>query len=147
MTYQQPPMVYCVQVKMILPNRDIVSLSWEDLPFPIRMKYDWYFKYRAALLQVENPRATVQIFSWKGHAEGRSEINIIAGRMRAKKAKVTEYRNKLARAEKAWTDLFPIQEDPLYIKALAKVERLEHEHEKLKSDYEAKKNEQKILKS
>ena len=133
MSYQEAPMVYCVQVKMTLPNRDIISLSWEDLPFPIRMKYDWYFKYRAALLQVENPRADIQIFSWKSHAQGRSEKNILAGRIRAKKAKITEYRNKLAKAEKAWTDLFPITEDPLYIKALAKVKRLESEYEQLKS--------------
>ena len=33
-----------------------IVLTWKQLPFELRMKYDWYFKYRAALLQVQNPK-------------------------------------------------------------------------------------------
>jgi hypothetical protein len=33
-----------------------IVLLWQQLPFELRTKYDWYFKYRAALLQVQYPR-------------------------------------------------------------------------------------------
>lgn len=37
----------------------VETLYWELLPFEVRMKWDWYFKYRAALLQVKYPRFVV----------------------------------------------------------------------------------------
>ena len=36
-------------------------IKWSDLPFSVRNKWDWYFKYRAALLQVKYPKYYVQM--------------------------------------------------------------------------------------
>jgi hypothetical protein len=38
-------------------------LRWVDLPWEVRSKWDWYFRYRAALVQVQHPRWHID-FSW-----------------------------------------------------------------------------------
>ena len=99
------------------------KLHWADLPWAVRSKWGWYFKYRAALAQVQYPRWDVQ-FSWgsceaTGAQLARHRRNVV----RAKKAKITEYENKMRRWKAEWTQLFPIEEQPFWAKAAAKIER------------------------
>ena len=44
-------------VKVLNDKREVVEcLKWSGLKWELRIKYDWYFKYRAALLQIKYPR-------------------------------------------------------------------------------------------
>ncbi|PRY90599.1 hypothetical protein [Mongoliibacter ruber] len=109
-------------------------IRWDDMRFEIRNKWDWYFKYRAALAQVQHPKAHVE-FKW-GHCESsqktldQQKIN----KLRAKKGKVTEYKNKLAKVVTKWDSLFPIEEDQRYINTINKIASLEAELKVMEAD-------------
>lgn len=120
--------VHYFNIKAKNENRETIEfLSWSGLRFDLRMKYDWYFKYRAALLQVKYPKFQIDVFWGNEPAQGKTLEQIQQGRIRAKKAKITEIKNKLQRAKENWSCLFPIEEDVIYRKAVAKVNRLELE--------------------
>jgi hypothetical protein len=93
----------------------------------LRLKYDWYFKYRAALLQVKYPKYIVECIWGNEPAQGRTLQQIRESKIRAKKAKTSELNNKIIIAKKNWARLFPIEDDILYQKAIAKIGRLESE--------------------
>lgn len=120
--------VHYFNIKVINGNREIVEyLSWSGLRFDLRMKYDWYFKYRAALVQVKYPKFQVDVFWGSEPAQGKTLWQIRQGRIRAKKAKVTEIKNKLQRAKDNWSSLFPIEDDPTYQRAIEKLRVVEKE--------------------
>lgn len=112
----------------------IEFLKWDNLKWELRCKYDWYFKYRAALAQVKYPKYEVAI-SWGNEpATGRTLQEIKVAKIRSKKAKVTEFQNKLAKYKGNWDSLFPIDQDVSYINALAKIELLKQEVQCLESE-------------
>lgn len=129
-TFKQPAVVHYFVIKVYESNANrtaIVVLKWTNLRFELRVKYDWYFKYRAALLQVKYPKYIVDV-SWGNEpAQGRSLEQIHAARIKSKKAKITEYTNKLNKITSTWNELFPIEEEENYKKAVAKIERLKCE--------------------
>jgi len=48
------------------PNRFILeSKCWDGMRYDTRLKFDWYFRYRAALLQIKYPRAVVELYHGK----------------------------------------------------------------------------------
>jgi hypothetical protein len=117
---------YCI--KAINNNREIIEhLYWSGLKWELRLKYDWYFKYRAALLQVKYPKFEIQTYWGNEPAKGRTLEEIRNAKIRAKKAKITQYKNKLEKAKKQWTSMFPIEDDIYYQKAVEKINRLEFE--------------------
>lgn len=61
-------------------------MIWEGLPFATYSRYKWYFRYRAALIQVQHPKQFVEI------RETRQSIN-------AKEAEQILVRNKIVRAK------------------------------------------------
>lgn len=106
--------------------------EWHDLPFDLRIKYDWYFKYRAALLQVKYPKHYVEFRFGHVDATGPDIAKALQNRIRAKRSKITEYKNKLRlyeqqQAEQQKGQLFTIPIDEMYPKAIAKIKRLECE--------------------
>lgn len=105
----------------------IEYLSWTGLVWQLRLKYDWYFRYRAALLQVKYPKYVVDCHWGNVPAEGKSKEYLEKVKIRAKKAKITEYKNKLAKAKAQWASLFPIEDDPDFQRAVEKIKRLEFE--------------------
>ena len=109
------------------PGDVIEFLSWSGLRFDLRMKHDWYFKYRAALLQVKHPRAIVECTWGSEPATGKTLEQILEQKRRAKRAKVTKYINLLQKARLNWSSLFPIEEDAQYQRAVAKIERIKAE--------------------
>ncbi len=123
------PMMHWVTVKVHtrLGGELIQLLRWDGMRFETRTKWDWYFKYRAALAQVQHPRAHVEMRWGNEPAIGRTLDQLNAAKARSKKAKITELRNKLQKAVDTWESIFPIEQDSLYQKALAKIERLESE--------------------
>ena len=120
---------YCIKVKnKKIGNGDIVEfLKWENLRFEMATKWKWYFEYRAALLQVKYPKFRVET-SW-GHesATGKHLEISLANKKRSKKAKITEYQNKLEKYKKQWNSIFPIEDDIAYQNAVKKIERLKAE--------------------
>lgn len=121
--------VHYVTISVYNPKGRVLieNMFWSELRWDLRIKYDWYFKYRSALLQVKYPRYVVE-FHW-GHktANGKSAKDLLTNRIRSKKAKITEYTNKLSKAESSWTFLFPIEDDLQYQKCVFKIERLNRE--------------------
>ena len=99
----------------------VETLFWQDMPIAVRLKWDWYFIYRAALLQVKYPRHTVEQFHGSEEATGQTLIHNLTNKITAKKAKLTQWRSKLAAFQcefdtyqRSYTKLFPIAEDPQY---------------------------------
>lgn len=117
-------------IKVYDMQRNMVEcVIWDSLKWHVRLKYDWYFKYRAALFQVKYPKNKVDV-SWGNIPllTKEEEENIrLKNTIRAKKAKITELKNKLQLARDNWNLLFPIEEDVLYIKCVAKIKEKENE--------------------
>lgn len=129
---QIPDVVHWFKVIVINEKRETIEcLLWSGLKWEIRLKWDWYFKYRAALLQVKYPRMEV-ISTWGNEpATGKTLDEIKRDKVRRKKAKITEYKNNVERVKRNWTSLFPIEDDPHYNAALRKISNLEKELETL----------------
>lgn len=120
--------VHWYNIKVLNHKRDLVEfLSWSGMKWDLRLKYDWYFKYRAALLQVKYPKFDIQIYWGNEPATGKTLEEIRQTKIRAKKSKITESKNKLQRAKDNWSSLFPIEDDTDYQRAVQKINRLEFE--------------------
>jgi hypothetical protein len=128
-TYQLPEVVHYFVIKVYTKRGGnlIEYHIWSDMKWQLRVRYQWYFNYRAALLQVKYPRYIVEVISGNEPAKGKALEQIKEDKRRAKKAKITQYKNKLQKARQNWTSLFPIEEDELYQKAVQKINRLELE--------------------
>lgn len=125
---------FVIRVQTKMGGELVEFLKWSDLRFELRMKYDWYFKYRAALLQVKYPKYEVNTLWGQENASERTSLQIMDARIRSKKSKICEHKNKLEKARSLWrTYIFPIEEDPLYQKAVEKIARLENELTELES--------------
>ena len=97
------------------------------------MKWKWYFDYRAALYKVQHPKHRVDLVTGSydyvppASVAIRNRQNKIIGKKRV----ISKYRNKIQMARNEWNELFPIEEYPLYKKALAKIERTQKELDNL----------------
>lgn len=119
----------------------VYSLIWKGLIWELRIKYDWYFKYRAALCQVKNPKCEVQ-FTWGNEpATGKTLEEITRTKRIVHKAKITKSKNKLSEFisqfdeyKSKYCGLFPIEtqdEYKIYVSSIelaeAKIKKLENE--------------------
>jgi len=129
LTYQLPEVVHYVVIKVYSKRGgDLIEYyAWSNMKWQLRVKYDWYFKYRAALLQVKYPKYLVDLIIGNEPAKGKALEQIKADKLRAKKAKLTKYKNNLEKAKQSWASIFPIEEDQLYQKAVEKIKSLEFE--------------------
>jgi hypothetical protein len=120
--------VHWCKIKVINEKREIVEvISWSGYKWELRLKWDWYFKYRAALMQVKYPKLEVQ-FTWGSEpATGKTLQQIQSDKIRAKRSKISQYKNKLQKARDHWSSLFPIEDDEHYQKACEKIKKLEFE--------------------
>ncbi|KKP51035.1 MAG: hypothetical protein UR43_C0028G0006 [candidate division TM6 bacterium GW2011_GWF2_33_332] len=131
-----------ILVSDTLGSAEITRLYWE-VPWTLRLKYNWYFKYRAALLQVQNPKKYVEM-TWGNFSKlspKEKKLHDLKNKIIAKKRKITEFTNKFNYVKQQWNELFPIEDDPQYNNVIAKLERLkcelisfEKEFEKTESD-------------
>jgi hypothetical protein len=108
---------------------NIEFFEWTGLKWHLRLKYDWYFRYRAALLQVKYPRYNVVFNFGKEKAEGKTLAEIRNASISSKKGKITAFKNKLAKFEAQWAKntIYDISLSKDYIKAKEKIKRLENE--------------------
>ena len=105
---------------------------WDGYTLEQFQRWTWYFRYRAALLQIKYPRHIVELKTGSFDAKPKLKSQIIKKRITAKKRQITKTMNLLAKAEKHWDELFPIHEDELYKKAVTKLGRLKTELRALK---------------
>jgi hypothetical protein len=102
-------------------------IEWKNLPFEVLCKWKWYFKYRAALLQVKYPKHIIDYRWGSQQPEGVVAENLKANKIRSKRAKITEVKNKMELAKKHWNFLFPIEDDQDWKRAISKLKTLENE--------------------
>jgi hypothetical protein len=122
----------CIKV-MTEARRELVEyLKWEGLSWEVRCKWAWYFRYRAALLQIKHPRHEVEMRWGNDPKPNEAELQH-ANKVRAKKGKITEMENKLRRVRAGWTEMFPIEDHPKYQEFATKLERLKREFIELTS--------------
>ena len=100
---------------------------WTDLRFELALKYKQYFRYRAALVQVQNPRLYVElVFFDFDYIPKHEEIKKrLLNKLKDAKARRTRWNNEVAQYKAHWSSLFPIEDDPSYIKALSKIQAKE----------------------
>jgi len=120
---------YRVVVAIDKASRNNIFWKRWDFPYSMVVKWDWYFKYRAALVQVQNPRAEVHVYMGR---ELKSPVDLEKNKknkVRACKAKITEMKNKLQRAyaKAAETELFGIDDHPHVVNWKARLEKKEAE--------------------
>lgn len=130
---------YLHWVKIVVKDErfnDVETIVWKDLPWATRTKFNWYFKYRAALITVKNPRYKVEMF-WgnylaisKEAKEAKDRRNKIAG----KKATITKWKNKVELYKNNYTEIFPIETDKRYLSATCRIAREEAELKQLEND-------------
>lgn len=100
-----------------------------DMEFTFLMRWMWYFKYRAALFQVRNPRWYVEFRhdSYEHVPEPELVAKQLRDKITGKKAAITKVRNQLRLAKENWMYLFPIEDDDHYQKCVRKCVQLEGE--------------------
>lgn len=111
---------------------------WEGFRFTTFNKYMWYFRYRAALFQILHPRWKIDTF-WGGKPIPRRGHNIkhLKGKIAARKAHLTKYKNILYNLKANWCEIFPIEENPRYINSINKINSSALELKRLENEYEA----------
>jgi hypothetical protein len=134
--------VHWYNIRVINAKREKVEfLSWSGLKWELRLKYDWYFKYRAALLQVKYPRYEVQTIWGNEPATGKTLEEIRKGKISSKKATITKVKNNLTgylgefeQYKMNYSEIFPITDQLKYQEFMTniglfndKIKRLEFE--------------------
>jgi hypothetical protein len=134
--------VHWFNIKVLDKKREKVEfLSWSGLKWELRLKYNWYFNYRAALLQVKYPKFQVQTTWGNEPATGKTLEEIRKSKISSKKATITKAKNNLSgylgefeHYKKSYIEIFPIEDQLKYQEFLQniallkdKVNRLEFE--------------------
>jgi len=101
-----------------------VRLTWDNLPPAVLMKWKWYFQYRLHLLYVQHPRGYFHLSVSVIEPDSRTADTFKANMIRRRRGQITAIETKLQKARDSWTQLFPIEDEELYIRACAKHARL-----------------------
>jgi hypothetical protein len=108
---------------------------WKGYKFETFTKWRWYFRYRAALIQVKYPTRYVELreFDYQYIPEAaelkKRQLDLIIGN----KGKLTKTQNNLAAYVKNWDSLFPISDDETFIYTTAKIAEMKEKIRKLES--------------
>jgi hypothetical protein len=109
-----------------------------EMTFEFFIKWRWYFEYRAALYRVNNPRHFVDI-SHGGYEyiPPRVElIKMLKNKITNRKGKVTQWDCCISKAKETWSELFPIEDDQMFQKAVAKLNKAKLELEQMEAELE-----------
>lgn len=118
---------YKIKVLKSYSNRDVVFVKlWSGLRLEQVVRFKWYFRLVEAKLIVEYPKSEVLV-TWGKEDVVIDDVVSLKNKVTAKKRKITEVDNKLKLAKNSWQGLFPIEDDPVYIKAAAKLQQLKNE--------------------
>ena len=88
--------VHIVVYETQYPTSDVKErISWDNLPWHVRTKWGWYFTYRAALAQVQNPKSLVK-FSWgNSPPDARTRADFLKKNITDKKRMITKLSNEI----------------------------------------------------
>lgn len=93
-----------------------------DMTFHFFHRWKWYFKYRAALLQVQNPRGFVS-YEY-GTYQYELPVDAFTTKLRnqliAAKRELSIYERKIKFARDNWNEIFPIEDNPHWVKIQSK---------------------------
>lgn len=94
----------------------------DDMAMDFYLRWEWYFKYRSALLQVKSPKAFVELIHGSydfvlPETEYKQKLENL---IRAAKAKITKCDNDIQLARDNWNEIFPIDLHPDWKRALQK---------------------------
>ncbi len=108
------------------PSLGQLSLVYhrDTMTFDFFKKWRWYFEYRQALYKIQNPRHITEI-TWGSYESktANEEINEkLKNAITGAKAQITKWENLVDQAKKNWNELFPIEDDAMYIKAIQKID-------------------------
>ncbi len=94
-------------------------------------RWEWFFRYRAARIQIDNPRKVVK-YEFGAYAyvlpdeDYRVKLKSI---IRQRRGKLTELKNKIKLLKDNWTEIFPVEEHPDWLRVVAKLSKTEKELE------------------
>ena len=99
----------------------------KDLTFELFNRWKWFFRYRAALIQVQHPKQFVELEFIK--VKFTPDLQVLLKRAKDKfigaKATLTKYQNKKKEMEDNWNELFPIEQHPKYMFVMDKIDEYE----------------------
>lgn len=108
------------------PSDKVLTYYRWVLPWHVRTKWNWYFKYRAALAQVQYPKNLVS-FTWGNQEpDTRTKIDYIKKDITTKRRMITKLSNALEKHEKYLIEhsIFGLADDDGSIpKANSKIEK------------------------
>ena len=129
-----------VKITMGKSRGDMQTVYYrKDLSVDFFHKWSWYFRYRAALFQVQNPRYYVEYShgSYDYVPQKEEVLKRLKDRITAKKAKVTKINNEWKILQENWNSLFPITEDPRYKATVKAIQNANNELLAMQQEYEA----------
>jgi len=95
-----------------------------NMTFQFFQKWRWYFEYRQALYKIKNPRHSTDI-TWGSYESKTAQEEVkekLKNAITGAKAQITKWENLIQQAKKTWCELFPIEDDANYQKAIQKIE-------------------------
>jgi len=114
-----------IEVRENLGKPVIEYLKWDKMRFDVVCKWDWYFKYRAALLQIKYPKFRVDLIKGSVEASGLTAMQLeqksLKKRISTCKRMLTKLSNFIKEYEEEQSKLLlPNYEHPNYLKAKTK---------------------------
>ena len=103
------------------------------------VRWKWYFEYRAALLRVKYPKGYIKLETgpYEYVLPEDKYLEKVKNQYLSDKRQLTKFKNKLNYIRKNWNELFPIEENPDWIKVTKKLEWYQSQYEKSKSLYDS----------
>lgn len=132
---------YTVWLIMEVSGRSrTVQNEWTGLHLQQMTRFAWYFRYRAALLQISNPRSKIYMEINKTYEtiDQRTDlIRTIKNKTTNAKAKLTQATLRLNAITSGWSELFPVDQHPHYDKVINELEQRRERIRELESDMAA----------
>lgn len=102
--------------KGILYRKILEEIIYERTTYDFNKRWKWFYKYRQALLQIKYPKADIEILYETIPVQSyEQQRHLLKNKIIARKRKVTEFDNKIQRFKDGYMDLFPVEENPVYI--------------------------------
>ena len=102
-------------------------------------RWKWYFEYRAALLRVKYPKGYIKLETgtYEYVLPEDKYLEKVRNSYLSDKRQLTKFKNQLNSICKNWNELFPIEENPDWIRVTKKLEWYQSQYEKSKSLYDS----------
>lgn len=127
--------------KGILDKIILEEIIYKNTTYDFNKRWKWFYKYRQALLQIKYPKANIEILYETIPVQSyEQQSHLIKNKIIARKRKITEFENRIQHLKDGYMDLFPIEQNPVYIELNnrkkyheMKLENLNEELQKLES--------------